>query len=139
MDFVQIVLIIVGLILMVTSGAIGHLMRSGLHGTGTPRTLGTGLKSLAITKFNITWLDIIYALSMIVGILAKEIWDNINETGAVTVKVPRLIAAIIVSPIIYAAVYSKFVQDELSLTGIAVAFQNGFFWQAVFRTVQGST
>ncbi len=134
MDLGQIALFIVGLILMFSSGAIGHLIRSG---RGAPRPLGTGVKNLALAKLNITWLDIIYAMAMIIGILAKEVWDSINETGTISIKVPRLIAAIIISPIIYAAVYSKFVQDELSLPGIAMAFQNGFFWQAVFRTVQG--
>jgi hypothetical protein len=61
---------------------------------------------------------------------------QMNPQQIVLIKLPRLIAALIVSLIIYAAVYSRFVQEELSLLGIAVAFQNGFFWQAVFRTAQ---
>jgi len=86
---------------------------------------------------NITWLDVTYALVMIIGILAKEVWDNINETGTLSIKMPRLIGALIISPIIYASVYSKFVVNQLSLFGLAIAFQNGFFWQAFFRTAQG--
>lgn len=93
-------------------------------------------KKAALPVLNITLLDITYLLTMIMGILAKEIWDNINETGAISIKIPRLIAALIVSPIIYAAIYSKLIQNQLSLLGLAVAFQNGFFWQAVFRTTQ---
>jgi hypothetical protein len=93
----------------------------------------------ALPVVNITWLDFTYLLSMIMGILAKEIWDNINETGAISIKIPRLIAALIVSPIIYAAIYSKLIQNQLSLLGLAVAFENGFFWQAVFRTTQKSS
>jgi len=96
-------------------------------------------KKAALPVVNITWLDIIYLLTMIMGILAKEIWDNINETGAISIKIPRLIAAIIVSPIIYAAIYSKLIQNQLSLLGLAVVFQNGFFWQSVFRTIQGGS
>jgi len=96
-------------------------------------------KNAALPVVNITWLDITYLLTMIMGILAKEIWDNINETGAISIKIPRLIAAIIVSPIIYAAIYSKLIQNQLSLLGLAVAFQNGFFWQSVFRTIQGGS
>jgi hypothetical protein len=92
----------------------------------------------ALPVVNITWLDITYLLTMILGILAKEIWDNINETGAISIKIPRLIGALIVSPIIYAAIYPKLIQNQLSLLGLAVAFQNGFFWQAVFRTTQKS-
>ena len=96
-------------------------------------------KNAALPVVNITWVDFVYALTMIIGIFAKEIWDNINETGAISIKIPCLIAAIIVSPIIYAAIYSKLIQNQLSLLGLAVAFQNGFFWQAVFRTTQKSS
>jgi hypothetical protein len=93
----------------------------------------------ALPIVNITWLDITYLLSMIMGILAKEIWDSINETGTISIKIPHLIAALIVSPIIYVAIYSKLNQNQLSLLGLAVAFQNGFFWQAVFQTIQKSS
>jgi hypothetical protein len=96
-------------------------------------------KSMAPAVVNITWLDITYLLTMIMGILAKEIWDNINETGVISIKIPRLIAALIVSPIIYAAIHSKLIPNQLSLLGLAVAFQNGFFWQSVFRTIQGGS
>jgi hypothetical protein len=96
-------------------------------------------KKAALATMNIAWLDIAYLLSMIMGILAKEVWDNINETGAIDIKPSRLIAALIVSPIIYAAIYSKLIRNQLSLLGLAVAFQNGFFWQAVFQATQKSS
>jgi hypothetical protein len=88
---------------------------------------------------NITWLDIIYALTMLMGIIAKEVWDNINETGAISIKILDLIAALIVSPIIYTAIFTRLIRDQLSVLGLAVAFQNGFFWQAVFQTIQKSS
>lgn len=133
---IQIILFIVGIVLMLTSGTIERRFRLGLS---AQRPLAESVKALALVKLNITWLDIIYAITMLVGILAKELWDGVNETGVLNVKVPRLTAALIVSPIIYAAVYAKFIQGELSLLGLAVAFQNGFFWQAVFRSAQGNT
>ena len=93
-------------------------------------------KNAVLPIVSITWLDIAYALTVIIGIFAKEIWDNLNETGAISIKIPRLIGALIVSPIIYSAIYSKLIPNQLSLLGLAVAFQNGFFWQTVFGTVQ---
>jgi len=96
-------------------------------------------KKAPLPEAKIAWLDITYLLSMIMGILAKEIWDNINETGEVNIRLSRLIAALVVSPIIYAAIYSKLLQNQFSLLGLAVAFQNGFFWQAVFQTTQKSS
>ena len=124
----QIVLTIVGIILLFGSGAIGRLLRIA---RSTTRTKEPSF------KVKITLLDVIYAITMIAGILAKEIWDNINENNKLEVKLPRIIGALIVSPIVYAAVYSQFA-GELSLLGLAIAFQNGFFWQAAFRTAQGS-
>jgi hypothetical protein len=88
---------------------------------------------------NITVLDVIYLLVMLVGILAKEVWDTINEEGSVKIRWPRIIMALIVSPIVYVSVYTQFTQDELSLPGIGIAFQNGFFWQAVFSTAQSGS
>ena len=129
----QIILVIVGLVLMLGAGAVRRLIAPGPGAQGSLPVAG----GLAPANVKITWPDVIYALCMVLGILAKEIWDNINETQRVNIQVPRLVAALIVSPIIYAAVYSKLVEGELSLLGLAVAFQNGFFWQAVFRTAQG--
>ena len=83
-------------------------------------------------------MDLSYGLAMLVGVLVKEIWDGINETGTVSVRLPRLLGALFVSPIVYAGVYSRFIQGEVTLLGLAVAFQNGFFWQAVIRTAQGN-
>jgi len=93
---------------------------------------------MALPVVNITWLDIVYAVTVIIGIFAKEIWDNINETGVISIRFPRLMAALIVSPIIYGAIYTRLIQNQLSILGLAMAFQNGFFWQTLFHTVQGS-
>jgi len=134
MSIVQIILLVAGFILMVGSGSLGHVMS---RNRATPRVFGPGVRKIALPQTNITVLDVTYAFVMIIGVLAKEVWDNINETGTLTIKWPRLIGALLISPIIYASVYSKFVVNQLSLFGLAIAFQNGFFWQAVFRTAQG--
>lgn len=133
MDPLQTVLLIVGIVLMLGSGTLGRRLKFSFLAKPPPERR---VESFTPPRANIAWLDVIYAFVMIVGILAKEIWDNINDTNQLNIRVPRLIAALIVSPIIYAAVYSKFTQGELTLLGMAVAFQNGFFWQDVFRTAQ---
>jgi len=131
----QIPLFLVGLGLLLGSRAIGHLLTVC---RGVPRATGPGIRGLALPKINITWVGIIYGVMMLVGISAKEIWDNMNESGMLYVRWPRIIGALIVSPIVYSAVYSQFVKNEVSPLGLAVAFQNGFFWQAVFRTQAGA-
>jgi len=134
MDILQSILLVAGPILMFGAGSLGHFMS---RDRATPRVFGPGVRRVALPETNITVLDAIYAIIKIFAILAKEIWDNIKETGTLSIQWSRLIEALIISPIIYAAVYSKFVKDELSLFGLAMAFQNGFFWQAVFRTAHG--
>jgi hypothetical protein len=85
-------------------------------------------------------VDFIMAVAMLFGILAKEVWDNINDTGTVGLRFVRLAAAIIVAPIVYSSVKDKFdVRTGVSLNSFAIAFQQGFFWQAVFRTISYGT
>lgn len=143
----QIVLLLVGLALLVLATALSRSFRNRsafdrARATGkTPVDLATGKELKLGAKpswLKITWIDVIYGVAMLVGVLAKEVWDSINETGAIKIRWARLLAAIIVSPIVYAAVYARFTQGQVDLIGLAIAFQNGFFWQAVFRSVQAS-
>jgi len=129
----QIVLLVIGFLLTLLATSLSRFVRKrpvvgrGLTFGGKPEWL------------KITPIDLIYGFVMLVGILAKEVWDSINETGSLKVRWPRLLAALIVSPIVYGAVYSKFTQGQVDPAGLVIAFQNGFFWQAVFRTVQAGT
>ena len=127
MSALNLVLLVLGLLLLITSGGIWER----ISGKGGVRPLG-----LPFAGINITWEDITNGLLMLVGIVAKEVWDNINETGNVGVRLPKLIQALIVSPIIYAAVYSNLSSGPITLVSAALAFQNGFFWQSVFSTAQ---
>ena len=131
----EIVAVLLGVALALLARTLGYFVFFGHVGAGPETT--TELARPAPFKLRITWLDVIYAIAMLVGILAKEVWDSLNETGQFQVRVVRIALAFIVSPIIYASVYSRFVQDELTILGLALAFQNGFFWQAVFRSAAG--
>lgn len=140
----QIILLAVGVALILFGSSLGRAIkvwvRSRVRKPGTDRTIDRELQYGAKPAWlKITKIDVIYGFCMVVGILAKELWDSLNEFQRVTVRPSRIIAALIVSPVIYAGVYSSFVQNQVSLLGMAIAFQNGFFWQAVFRTAQGNT
>lgn len=92
------------------------------------------------SQFDIRVQDLVYGLAMILGILAKAVWDHVNAKHKVGVDLTSLVGALLISPIVYAGVYSTMVKrdEKISLLGLAFAFQNGFFWQAVFSTVQAS-
>jgi hypothetical protein len=55
---------------------------------------------------------------MIVGIAAKEVWDYTNANNEVGFRLPRLITALIVSPIVFAAVQAQLIRDVLSVRGL---------------------
>jgi hypothetical protein len=144
----QIILLLLGFALLFLATALVRNFRNRRAAAeaskaGMPATdLATG-RELAVgampSWLKITPIDLVYGLAMLVGILAKEIWDSINETSRLSIRWGRLVAALIVSPIVYAAVYTRFTQGQVDLLGLAIAFQNGFFWQAVFRTAQESS
>ena len=137
----QTVFVIVGLALVLLGPSIGRSIKLRLHKRNVGRDIDVA-KELEFSGkpswLKISWIDLIYGTSMLVGILAKELWDAINDTGQIKLRPSRAIGALIVSPIVYAGVYSSFSQGQVTLLGLAIAFQNGFFWQAVFRTAQAS-
>jgi hypothetical protein len=165
MNLFQVILLIFGLFLMLFSGSISQFIdftkifnlfsklrgenhylrddteseRNKLLGTAASveKPILKGNRPGFFLRFNISGKDILYGACMLCGVLAKEFWDFINESGYIGIKPPRLIAALIVSPIIYASIYSQFVKGKITLLGAAIAFQNGFFWQAIFSTSQG--
>jgi hypothetical protein len=130
-----IVLTLVSLGLTLLGGSVGTYLGAWARARAAPVP---GLEERPKFKINITWLDVIYGAAMIAGILAKDLWDSLNEEGALRLRWEGVIGALLVSPVVYAGVYSRFVKGELSLLGLAIAFQNGFFWQAVFNTARGA-
>src|SRR5262245_1531708 len=74
---------------------------------------------------------------MILGMMANYFWDLFNaKKGFADVSLPALLIPILVSPIVFFAIWSL-VQKTNGLANIdmvwpLIAFQNGFFWQVVF-------
>lgn len=90
-------------------------------------------------RFDITFADVIYGIAMILGIAAKAVWDYENQYHRVGVNWLQINLALLVAPIVYIGVGSHLKlsgQGAISLSGLALAFQNGFFWQTVFSTLQ---
>ena len=93
-------------------------------------------------RFDIAFADAIYGIAMILGIAAKAVWDYENQYHKVGVDWLQINLALLVAPIVYIGVSSTLQSSSLSgkvgLPGLALAFQNGFFWQTVFSTLQES-
>src|SRR6266496_583190 len=75
--------------------------------------------------------DLVIFLAMVLGIVAKELWDNLHTTGAFSLNITRIASALIVAPLVFAGFYQQFKRRGLSLPVLALAFQNGFFWRTV--------
>lgn len=102
------------------------------------------------------WPQIVgMAALMVLGCLASAVWNsipcassegppprvNIKRAFAFAINSPSFLRSIIVSPIIFGAVYAASRSETDSVVVYLLAFQNGFFWDAIFqsRRPQGGT
>jgi hypothetical protein len=80
-----------------------------------------------------TWPLLLFG-AMILGILARYAWEALERTGTIeTLDVPALVRPLLVSPMVFFPVWSQASGRPRSLAAVLVAFQNGFFWQAIFE------
>lgn len=89
-------------------------------------------------RFDITFADIAYGIAMLAGIAAKAVWDYENKYHKVGVNWLQVNLALLVAPVVYVGVNNALqssAKEPVSLSRLALAFQNGFFWQTVFSTL----
>jgi hypothetical protein len=85
-------------------------------------------------------------LAMLLGIWTNAVWTQLSDSGdPVQDKVDigaairraaqsrRFWQSILVSPIVFAAVYSLTKSEPDAVVGLLLAFQNGFFWNSVLE------
>jgi hypothetical protein len=82
----------------------------------------------------IPWLEISCYFVMLVGMASKYLFDAIGEGGRrPRVNKWQLFRPMLVSPIVFGAVYGSIGEDTALLLNLIFAFQNGFFWQTVLN------
>jgi hypothetical protein len=69
--------------------------------------------------------------AMLAGIVANYFWVH-GTAGPIDGE--RLWRPVLVSPIIFMPVYVAATKQPRGLIPLLIAFQNGFFWQAIFDT-----
>ena len=107
----------------------------------TPTVLTESRPQHRRIEIGITLMDIIYGVAMVAGIVAKGAWDYSQQhDGQLGIVWSKMAAALLVAPIVYVGVSAALepLKKSLTLVGLGIAFQNGFFWQSVFANVQGS-
>jgi hypothetical protein len=72
---------------------------------------------------------------MITGILSKFFWDSITESGEFQFQnwPNQLLKPLVVSPLLFEAVFFLARETTPSYFLLIFAYQNGFFWQTVFH------
>lgn len=71
---------------------------------------------------------------MLLGMAANYLWDMINHDQRLgSIDQLRLMAPSLISPIVFYPIYSTLTGDVVKFAAFLLAFQNGFFWQTVFK------
>jgi hypothetical protein len=81
----------------------------------------------------IPWLDIGLYLVMVIGMASKYLFDAICDKDRKKIKFNKwqFLKPFLVSPIIFAAVYSIIPESDSIFLLLIFSYQNGFFWQTM--------
>jgi hypothetical protein len=72
--------------------------------------------------------------AMVLGILARYFWELLGRGEPVAaIDAAEMIRPLLVSPLVFFPVWSQAAGKTRTFATILIAFQNGFFWQAVFE------
>ena len=77
------------------------------------------------------------AVLMLLGMLAREAYNVLVNNRSFNWT--SLALAAIVSPIVFGGIYGSLGSLKLDVPTIVLAFQNGFFWNAIFEGIQPGT
>ncbi|WP_141249785.1 hypothetical protein [Pseudomonas sp. ACN5] len=94
--------------------------------------------SLIVEPFHNVVFSWHLACWMVLGMIANYLWDLFGEKkGFADISLPALLIPILVSPIVFFAIWSLVQKDSSGMAKIdliwpLIAFQNGFFWQVIF-------
>lgn len=83
------------------------------------------------SETSIPWLEMALYFIMIVGMVAKYFYDAVGQGSKVDFQKWQFLKPILVSPIVFAAIYGGAGEDASLMLLLIFAFQNGFFWQTV--------
>lgn len=96
-----------------------------------------GTQNLADTPTRPLTNDILFwvglFVAMLLGMIAKALHDNlIGGVRMDTLLEKEVIIPVLVSPIIFGGIYGIMRETPRNIGTFIFAFQNGFFWKAIF-------
>ncbi len=72
---------------------------------------------------------------MVGGMLAKYVWDATATGSFGSPSLVELLRPLLVSPIVFGAVWAAAKEQPPNVLVYVTAFQNGFFWQTIFGRI----
>src|SRR5262245_65966184 len=74
---------------------------------------------------------------MILGMVGKLYYDHLTKNAVFSLT--QILLPVIVAPMVYGAIYGALRSSTDVIPALILAFQNGFFWQDVFRGIKPTT
>ncbi|MCI0697824.1 CHAT domain-containing protein [candidate division KSB1 bacterium] len=81
----------------------------------------------------IPWFEIGLYFSMVAGMAAKYIYDQIGINRKIVFKKWQFFRPILISPIVFGAIYGNLDPKTSKLLLLIFSFQNGFFWHTLLN------
>ena len=85
------------------------------------------------------FLGILYYFAMLIGVVASERYAFFSKNDVDRADFLKMFnwayafRALLVSPFIFASIVTSLGRDANVLMSVVFAFQNGFFWETIFR------
>jgi hypothetical protein len=99
-----------------------------------------GAVSKGKTLSDIPWFEISLYFVMLLGMAAKYCYDAIGEGSNLNFQKWQLFKPMLVSPMVFGAIYGNMGDQAPRFLLLIFSFQNGFFWKTVLdKTPQGRT
>jgi hypothetical protein len=83
------------------------------------------------TVTNISLFEFSLYLTMLLGMAAKYLYDAIGENNTLKFQKWQLFKPMLISPIVFGAIYGNTGDEASKYLLLVFAFQNGFFWKTV--------
>jgi hypothetical protein len=88
-------------------------------------------------------------IAMLAGVFSSFLFERLKPKGSDPINIRaelrvvlhsgQFIAAVIVAPLVFNGIYVSVSQNPQGLTDYILAYQNGFFWQAIFDRLRSQT
>jgi hypothetical protein len=86
------------------------------------------------------WFEVSLYFVMLLGMAAKYCYDAIGEGSDLNFQKWQLFKPMLVSPLVFGAIYGNMGEQTPRLLLLIFSFQNGFFWKTILdKTPQAGT